>query len=405
MKVDDKDWPNKVPDVLEFLGTHTKIPKEQWYEVMRILTEKLLELNPTLLNQLAKDEKIRGRGRIWLSTKSDSLQNPHKINDNLYFYGYTGAYDVGRYVDKLLKEFKITDRQFKIICSDGSFLPLENAYETPLFENPLKPGQIISNKNLMEIFKVGVEGGMRRSHDTNSLVIISDHTKSLYEDKWINDILHYTGMGKEGNQDIKNAQNRTLAESTFNGVNVYLFEVFREGEYIFHGNVELIGLPYGGRQLDLKNNIRDVILFPLKVKSSQPPIVISKDLIDAKNESRHKYNRKSSIEDLKNRAQTASKPSSKRETTTTTYDRNQDVVDYIKRVAEGICQLCKKPAPFVDKDGDPFLHAHHIIWLKRNGFDSIDNAIALCPNCHAKMHNLDLKEDIEKLTQIAKNYL
>ena len=40
-------------------------------------------------------------------------------------------------------------------------------------------------------------GGMRRSLTTNSLVIVSDHTKELYDDKWVDDVLHYTGMGKK----------------------------------------------------------------------------------------------------------------------------------------------------------------------------------------------------------------
>jgi 5-methylcytosine-specific restriction protein A len=57
---------------------------------------------------------------------------------------------------------------------------------------------------------------------------------------------------------------------------------------------------------------------------------------------------------------------------------------------------------FKDTDGDLFLHAHHIIWLNRNGPDTIDNCVALCPNCHAKMHILDLRDDIAKLTGIAK---
>lgn len=74
-------------------------------------------------------------------------------------------------------------------------------------------------------------------------------------------------------------------------------------------------------------------------------------------------------------------------------------------MANGKCKLCNKDAPFIDKNGIPFLETHHIIWLAHGGLDTIENTVALCPNCHKKIHNLDLKEDIEKLTQIAKNYL
>jgi 5-methylcytosine-specific restriction protein A len=50
----------------------------------------------------------------------------------------------------------------------------------------------------------------------------------------------------------------------------------------------------------------------------------------------------------------------------------------------------------------PFLEEHHIEWLSKGGEDTIDNAVALCPNCHRKMHILNLKEDKEKLRRKAK---
>ena len=41
--------------------------------------------------------------------------------------------------------------------------------------------------------------------------------------------------------------------------------------------------------------------------------------------------------------------------------------------------------------------------LLRGREDIIDNAVALCPNCHRKMHSLSLKSDIKKLfTKIEK---
>jgi 5-methylcytosine-specific restriction protein A len=72
---------------------------------------------------------------------------------------------------------------------------------------------------------------MRRSRETNSLVIISDHTTATYDDRWINGSFHYTGMGWKGDQSLTFHQNKTLAESESNGVNVFLFEVFEEGKY------------------------------------------------------------------------------------------------------------------------------------------------------------------------------
>ena len=83
------------------------------------------------------------------------------------------------------------------------------------------------------------------------------------------------------------------------------------------------------------------------------------------------------------------------------YVRDRYVSEYAKRRAHGICQLCNQPAPFCDNSGEPYLETHHIIWLADGGDDSIENTIALCPNCHRKMHTLNHQEDIDYLLQIA----
>lgn len=73
--------------------------------------------------------------------------------------------------------------------------------------------------------------------------------------------------------------------------------------------------------------------------------------------------------------------------TTTVYVRNPDVVAEVLSRANGTCELCKDPAPFLRKsNGSPFLEVHHKIQLSKGGNDSVENAIALCPNCHRREH-------------------
>lgn len=68
-------------------------------------------------------------------------------------------------------------------------------------------------------------------------------------------------------------------------------------------------------------------------------------------------------------------------------NRNPYVVALAKRRANGICQDCMQPAPFLRKDtNEPFLEVHHIHPIGDDGPDSIENTIALCPNCHRKRH-------------------
>lgn len=91
---------------------------------------------------------------------------------------------------------------------------------------------------------------------------------------------------------------------------------------------------------------------------------------------------------LKLKAQQAIKKPTKTIIGITKYVRNQYVVEYAKRKANGICQDCLEPAPFVNKStGEPFLETHHIVPLAKNGEDTIENTIAICPNCHRKRHH------------------
>ena len=72
---------------------------------------------------------------------------------------------------------------------------------------------------------------------------------------------------------------------------------------------------------------------------------------------------------------------------TITYERNPDVVAEVLYNAKGICQKCNSDAPFKRKsDGTPYLEIHHVIPLSEGGYDLVDNALALCPNCHRESH-------------------
>lgn len=69
------------------------------------------------------------------------------------------------------------------------------------------------------------------------------------------------------------------------------------------------------------------------------------------------------------------------------YRRNPDVVAEVLFRASGYCERCKKHAPFSrGKDGTPYLEVHHKKQLANDGEDTLENAIALCPNCHRELH-------------------
>lgn len=128
----------------------------------------------------------------------------------------------------------------------------------------LKKGQVLTNSDITEVFGCATQGGMRRSKKTNTLVIISDQTK-LYKDKWISNILHYTGMGQFGDQDFNYMQNKTVYNSKTNGIQMHLFEVGKPKAYTYLGIVELSANPYIDKQIDKEGKLRNVCIFPLKI--------------------------------------------------------------------------------------------------------------------------------------------
>ena len=73
--------------------------------------------------------------------------------------------------------------------------------------------------------------------------------------------------------------------------------------------------------------------------------------------------------------------------TSVVYDRNPDVVAQVLYMAKGSCQGCGNKAPFIRRsDNTPYLEVHHRNPLANGGEDTVSNAIAVCPNCHRKMH-------------------
>ncbi|MGB0572690.1 MAG: HNH endonuclease [Alphaproteobacteria bacterium] len=72
--------------------------------------------------------------------------------------------------------------------------------------------------------------------------------------------------------------------------------------------------------------------------------------------------------------------------TSTQFVRDPEVVAWVLDAANGICECCGKPAPFIRDDSTPFLEVHHLRRLADGGSDTITNSIAACPNCHRELH-------------------
>lgn len=87
------------------------------------------------------------------------------------------------------------------------------------------------------------------------------------------------------------------------------------------------------------------------------------------------------------------KPASS-QSSVTQFARDPSVVVWVLEEAQGVCECCNKLAPFKREDGSPFLEVHHVRRLADGGEDTIENAVALCPNCHRELHYGAEKRDL-----------
>ena len=258
-------------------------------------------------------------------------------------------------------------------------------------------GKEYSNADIVDMFKVGNLGAMRRSHSKNALVLISYHDGNdrIYNDYWKDDVLYFTGHGQFGNQELK-GQNKTLAESNENGVTVYLFEMFYSTKYQYRGIVKLIAEPFTEEECDIDGVQREVWKFPLKLINEKD--VMDIEVIDEQEAHLHQQilENMGSALDLFVSATKMVLSGSERTVKTKRTQFNPIIGEYVRMRSGGKCEFCGCKAPFEYK-GKPYLESEHIIPFSEGGKDSADNIAAVCPNCHARIDRLGFAEDKEVL--------
>lgn len=123
--------------------------------------------------------------------------------------------------------------------------------------------------------------------------------------------------------------------------------------------------------------------FEARTKQSMLYSEIENDFLLAVNEAS-----KVSIKERDLLLQSAPKKPKSRIATIKVYNRNPHVVVAVLLRADGRCEKCKSSAPFIrKKDKTPYLEVHHKTHLADNGDDTVENSIALCPNCHRELHH------------------
>jgi 5-methylcytosine-specific restriction protein A len=97
---------------------------------------------------------------------------------------------------------------------------------------------------------------------------------------------------------------------------------------------------------------------------------------------------KSSADERRERLASANRQPEQVVVLTRAFRRNPDVIVEVLQRADGTCEGCGQSAPFhrADGTGTPYLEVHHRRHLSDGGEDTVENAMALCPNCHRERH-------------------
>jgi 5-methylcytosine-specific restriction protein A len=143
-----------------------------------------------------------------------------------------------------------------------------------------------------------------------------------------------------------------------------------EGEMVYEGH-------HIERAPDRTGADRNAIVFELRPLEAIEEVVEAEDSLPT-----------APLEDLRQRAFTAAEVPSQPSTQgmRNVYQRSRDVRIYVLARANGICEGCGSPAPFLRGDGTPYLEPHHLRRVSDGGPDHPAHVIALCPNCHRRVH-------------------
>lgn len=236
----------------------------------------------------------------------------------------------------------------------------------------IKVGSIISHAEIHIYLGGSTQGAVvRRNKKKNIFILVLDNKHNTFNP---NGIISFNYQGAKAKID----ESKNLLKYKELNSKIYAFKQVGKNKYKYLGLVNI------GKYQGSINGNKYIELIPITNTNptSNTPTVIN----DAK--------------DLP-------EPTTKevKEVKVNQFKRNQKVVDETKRRANGKCDLCGEEAPFNTIEGEPYLECHHVIYIANNGPDRIYNTVALCPNCHKKIHILGDTEDKNKLINKIEYYL
>lgn len=203
-----------------------------------------------------------------------------------------------------------------------------------------------------------------------------------YDDGWLpSGVFRYFGEGQAGDMQFVRG-NQAIRDHAATGKALHLFAESRRGHVRYEGEMTCGGFEFVPGAPDTNNASRTAIAFHLVPVSDSPPLTP-----DAEVQAADELSPTTDLDTLRSRAyDSRPQPTEPTESLRKVHRRTRIVRTYVLRRAAGTCEGCAKPAPFLDKIQQPFLEAHHVSMLSDGGPDLPNAVIALCPDCHRRVH-------------------
>jgi 5-methylcytosine-specific restriction enzyme A len=197
-------------------------------------------------------------------------------------------------------------------------------------------------------------------------------------DGWnVDGVFLYTGEGQVGDMEFVRG-NRAIRDHLADGKDLLMFESLGRGKGVRFVGCFACASWETRIGPDLKGDDRQVIVFHLLRQEN-----LDVDATTAPSASGL------SLEELRRKAMQSSSTPSEKDTRMTRrryYERSEHVRAYVLARANGTCESCGKPAPFVRPDGSAYLEPHHTRRVSDGGPDHPRWVGGICPTCHKEIH-------------------
>ena len=173
--------------------------------------------------------------------------------------------------------------------------------------------------------------------------------------------------------------NKAIRDHSTDGESLYVFELLGKGKGYRYINEFVCATWTLEPAPDSDGNVRQAIIFHLvPIDSSEPTVAYTQDDLSMQTD-----------DELRVAAYDAAASAvsaQAKEAKSIVYRRTEAVKRWVLKRAGGICESCEKPAPFLSKNGIPYLEPHHTRRLSDGGPDHPRWVAAICPNCHSEIH-------------------